>query len=204
MSEQLEDGIIDIHGKQYHTVARRLKDFWEKHPDWSITTKVVDRSKLLVIRATIKDSDGRVRATGTAEEERDKGNINRTSALENCETSAIGRALGVYGMGGTAIASAEEMERALEQQKEASMTHRLLEHNLNLAEHFYSVVVVKEHLLNEDYSAAYEALAEIPENDRKALWIAPTKGGIWTSKEREQIKSNEMAQARKTYHGEVA
>jgi len=63
--------------------------------------------------ATIKDEHGRVLATGHAFEKKASTFINQTSYIENCETSAVGRALGILGIGvDTAIASAEEVATA--------------------------------------------------------------------------------------------
>lgn len=112
-----DTGIINIHGKQYHTVAKRVQDFRAKHPDFALTTEVAFRDgNLVAVKASIADEAGRVIATGHAEEDRTKGQINRTSALENAETSAIGRALAAFGIGGTEFASANEVENAIHQQ----------------------------------------------------------------------------------------
>jgi hypothetical protein len=108
---------IDIHGKKYETVASRVSRFREKHSDeYSIITELVSAdTDRVVMKATIS-KDGNVIATGYAEENRNASTINRTSALENCETSAIGRALAAYGMAGTEYASADELTTALRQQ----------------------------------------------------------------------------------------
>jgi hypothetical protein len=66
--------------------------------------------------AEIRNEDERLIATGHAEEYRKSSQINGTSALENCETSAIGRALAVAGFGGTEFASANEVQNAIHQQ----------------------------------------------------------------------------------------
>ena len=71
----------------------------------------------VVMKAIIYDSDVPV-ATGYAEENRSQGNINKTSAMENAETGAIGRALACYGLGGDEYASADEVLRAIGQQEE--------------------------------------------------------------------------------------
>ena len=65
------------------------------------------------------DSEGTVRASGTACERHESSAINRTSSLENCETSSIGRALACAGWSGGEFASAEELSTALEQQSES-------------------------------------------------------------------------------------
>lgn len=112
------NGIVHIHGKEYQTVALRVKNFREKHPDFRLTTEIYHRdTECVVMKATIADANGNIVATGHAEEYRSDGQINATSALENSETSAIGRALAAFGMGGTEFASADEVARAVSGQK---------------------------------------------------------------------------------------
>lgn len=116
-AKQQKPGTIVIHGKEYQTVALRVQMFREAHPDWSLTTSVMDRdAQCVVMQATIADTDGRVLATGHAEEYRTSSQINKTSALENAETSAIGRALAALGLGGTEFATANEVQNAIHQQ----------------------------------------------------------------------------------------
>jgi hypothetical protein len=98
----------------YVPVAERLDKFRADHPTWGLTSSLLFHDdKRVVVRASITDDDGREVAAGHAEEVRGQGNVNRTSALENAETSAWGRALAALGYdvkGG--IASQEEMKRA--------------------------------------------------------------------------------------------
>ena len=105
----------------YETVEQRIKRFYELHPEGSIITENLtteaDRQRgEWVVKATIYLSDGSnangiAKATGMAFE-RDGGNgANATSALENCETSAIGRALANMNLSGNKRASREEMEK---------------------------------------------------------------------------------------------
>lgn len=105
-------GVISLHGREYQTVALRVHSFRSDHPDWSLTTEIIERTpEVVVMRAVIADPGGRVHAVGHAEEFRSASSINKTSALENCETSAIGRALAAFGIGGTEFASADEVQR---------------------------------------------------------------------------------------------
>lgn len=107
---------VTIHGKQYMTVAERVNDFRSKHPDYTISTELISNNESIVImKASILNGD-QLLATGYAEEKRGATQINRTSALENCETSAIGRSLAALGFGGTEYASANEVENAIHQQ----------------------------------------------------------------------------------------
>ena len=113
-----DSGIVNIHGKEYQTVAYRVGRFKEAYPNFSLATEIVSRTEeCVVMKATITDDTGRVRATGHSEEYRHTSQINRTSALENAETSAIGRALAALGMGGTEFASADEVANAITQQR---------------------------------------------------------------------------------------
>lgn len=110
----------NIKGKEYIDVAQRIQAFWEVYPNGSIQTEaVVLEPDWCVIKATIYDLDAII-ATGHAYEVKGASNINKTSYLENCETSAVGRALGLLGIGSTeSIASADEVATAISQQNAA-------------------------------------------------------------------------------------
>lgn len=105
----------NIKGKQYATVVTRIEIF-RKHfgHDYSVTTETIDSydPDIVRVKATVS-KDGMPIATGLAEEDKRQGKINQTSALENAETSAIGRALACFGLLGGEYASAFEMEYAL-------------------------------------------------------------------------------------------
>ena len=110
-----------IKGKEYAEVNQRVKAFRTLYPEGFITTEILCREGgLCIIKATVGHyADGKsvILATGTAYEKEGSSQINRTSYIENCETSAVGRALGMAGFGiDTSIASADEMSNALLQQ----------------------------------------------------------------------------------------
>lgn len=106
---------VKIHGRDYVTVAERIDLFREKYPDYSITTEIVsDTGDEVVMRASINHGQTIV-SQGTAAEIRGAGNINKTSHYENCETSAVGRALAFLGLAGNEIASADEVANAIHQ-----------------------------------------------------------------------------------------
>lgn len=111
---KLEEGQVLIHGKIYDTVARRVKLFRDEYgTELNITTELLSADdSTVVMKASISKGDN-VIATGHAEENRQASTINRTSALENCETSAIGRALAAFGLAGTEFASADEVAQAI-------------------------------------------------------------------------------------------
>src|SRR5687767_9295339 len=110
-----DSGIVNIHGKEYQTVAYRVGKFREAHGlNYCLTTEIVSRdTDCVVMKATITNPEGKVVATGHSEEYRHTSNINKTSALENAETSAIGRALAALGLGGTEFATADEVAHAI-------------------------------------------------------------------------------------------
>jgi hypothetical protein len=110
-------GVVNIRGKEYQTVALRVQKFREAHPDWELSTEIIKADDVVVImQARIYNADGKCISTGHAEEFRTSSQINSTSALENAETSAIGRALAAAGWGGTEFASANEVQNAIHQQ----------------------------------------------------------------------------------------
>lgn len=110
---------IDFKGKPYVEVNERLKYFRANYKDWSLETELVSNNNgVCVMKAIIKNPDGVVKATGYAYEKENSSFINKTSYIENCETSAWGRALGNLGIGiDTSIASAEEVLNASLNQK---------------------------------------------------------------------------------------
>ena len=117
----MTDGIVAIHGKQYKTVALRVSEFRQINPEWGILTELVesDNERVVMKASIVNYSAGvtdKIIGTGYAEEKRGTTQINKTSALENCETSAIGRALAACGFGGTEYASANEVQNAIQQQ----------------------------------------------------------------------------------------
>ena len=107
-----------IKGKEYVEVNQRILAFWEMYPEGRITTELVsDDGERCLFKAYVI-VNGTVVATGHAFESKASSAVNKSSYIENCETSAIGRALGIFGIGITeSIASAEEVESAIEQQE---------------------------------------------------------------------------------------
>ena len=82
--------------EDYETVEERLVKFWKEHPDGQIHTEVAEATaSRFIVKAFIYRTEADVRpwTTGLAEETVQGRGVNATSALENCETSAIGRAL---------------------------------------------------------------------------------------------------------------
>ena len=110
---------IDVKGKKYVEVHERLKYFRTNYKNHSLITEVVEKTdNSIMIKAVITNEEGKVIATGLAEEVKGSSFINKTSYVENCETSAWGRALGNLGIGvETSIASAEEIQYAKAQSK---------------------------------------------------------------------------------------
>ena len=112
-----DTGIVSIHGKDYKTVAKRVDEFRKEYQSkMAIITELISiDEKSVVMKASILNENQIVIATGYAEEKRGASQINQTSALENCETSAIGRALANFGLTGGEYASADEVANAIAQ-----------------------------------------------------------------------------------------
>ena len=110
----------NIKGKQYVEVNERVKAF-RSLPEFkgmSLETEIfaVD-SETVIMKAIVRDENNRIISTGFAQEDKSSSNINRTSYIENCETSAVGRALGMLGIGiDTSIATADEVDMAIKKQ----------------------------------------------------------------------------------------
>jgi len=118
----------NIKGKDYVEVNQRLLFFRNTpaYAGWSIESDFVDlQPDRCCIKAIIRDADGRIRATGHAHEDRTSSMINKTSYVENCETSAFGRALAALGIGiETSIASANEVQMAIAKQENSQRQTR--------------------------------------------------------------------------------
>lgn len=108
----------DIKGKDYAEVNQRIKAFRMVYPDGTIITELLSNTGgVCIFRAVVSNSEGKVIGTGTAYEKEDSSFINKTSYIENCETSAVGRALGMCGFGiDVSVASAEEVQNAINNQ----------------------------------------------------------------------------------------
>ena len=190
MGADKSKGEVDIHGKIYLTVARRINDFRDQHPNFGIHSEVisVDTSSVLV-KSVITDETGREISSGIAEEIRSASKINKTSAVENCETSAVGRALAFFGMAGTEIASADEVQAAIAQQNADDLAP-LINHMEAVRENLASIAAVKEAIHTGDFSYAAQCLMELSDEAKQALWRAPSKGGIWTTAERNAMQAD--------------
>lgn len=110
----------DIKGKEYAEVNQRIKAFRMCYPNGTITTDIINlENGVVTMKAVISNEEGVVIGTGYAQEKENSTFINKTSYIENCETSAVGRALGMCGFGiDTSVASYEEVMNAMENQKE--------------------------------------------------------------------------------------
>lgn len=109
----------DIKGKQYSEVSQRIKAFRLVHPSGCITTEIIDMNNgIVTMKASVFDEQNHLLGTGFAQEKENSSFINKTSYIENCETSAIGRALGMCGYGvDVSVASAEEVQNAIHNQQ---------------------------------------------------------------------------------------
>ena len=173
---------VNIHGKQYRTVAERINLFYERYGKMHtqiITEIVKDDGNIIQVKATINVDDKRdvrvtdeidsavsLLGTGYAEEDRSKGRINSTSALENCETSAIGRALASIGLGGEEYASANEVENAKYQY--SKMEAEIIKNN-NKAHNQKKITVNDGSQFDQTQKKPNQDLVEALENDKPIL-----------------------------------
>lgn len=189
---------VKIHGKEYTTVVERINDFRndERFEGWSIETDIISTDiENCIIKATIKDSTGKIVGTGLAHEVQGSTNINKTSHVENCETSAIGRALANIGKAGTEYASANEVSDAIINQKVEEATEKLRGLVSAVLSNHSSIVAIKEGIALDNLSEAAEEWFTLEDEIKASLWIAPSKGGVFTTREREVIKSSEFRMA---------
>ena len=120
----------DIKGKDYAEVNQRIKAFRMVYPTGRIATEMVSNENgVCVFQAMVgfytENGEFAELGTGTAYEKENSTFINKTSYIENCETSAVGRALGMCGFGiDTSVASAEEVQNAINNQEKPKATDK--------------------------------------------------------------------------------
>jgi len=120
---------VNIQGRPYAMVNERIKEFRDNSKGHALVTKIIKiEGDFVLFRAQVRDPEGRIVATGHASEIKGVGKdkfaekVNSTSHIENCETSAMGRALGNFGIGiDAAFASGDEVQSAVAAQKTPSI-----------------------------------------------------------------------------------
>ena len=132
----------EIKGKDYAEVNQRIKAFRMVYPTGSIETEMTSNENgICIFKAIVGyainvngNEIKHILGTGTAYEKENSTFINKTSYIENCETSAVGRALGMAGFGiDTSVASAEEVQNAMVQQDEDKEISKNMIDALNMA-----------------------------------------------------------------------
>lgn len=188
-------GIIEIHGQDYQTVAYRLNLMRQEHPTWAVRTKIVDMSSTqVIVRAQVLDDQGRIMGSGHAHELHTDRGINQTSYVENCETSAIGRALASAGYLGTDVATAEEIDVA-----RADRAIQFFTEYLDLVRMYWSTLAdFKEQMAEgtvDPRNLRASLSVAIPEEHLKRLWRAPSNGSIFETWERDKTGSSKRPDA---------
>ena len=124
---------VNIKGKGYTMVKDRIEIFRRHYGlDLGIKTNIhTYNDKVVVVEASVIDANGKCIGDGKCEEFRSSSKINQSSALMNCETGAIGRALANCGLSGTEFASAEEMVAALTKQESKVIANLIKEKESN-------------------------------------------------------------------------
>ena len=108
---------MNIAGKDYAEVNQRIKAFRMVYPEGTINTEIISLENGVCTMKSTAMNEGKILGTGFAQEKEGSTFINKTSYIENCETSAVGRALGMCGFGiDTSVCSAEELQNALNNQ----------------------------------------------------------------------------------------
>lgn len=129
-----EINMIDLKGKNYAMVPERVTAFRKLFPEGFINTEIVSHDGMTVLMQAkvgyYENGCPVILGTGFAQEVKGRGMVNGTSYIENCETSAVGRALGMIGLGinGGGICSAEELVNAVTAQGQIKKEEREAAH----------------------------------------------------------------------------
>ena len=199
---------VNIKGKSYVMVNERVKSIRDADNEYYIDTSIQsisDDQSLVIMKATLSDKDGNILSSGHAQEDKSDASsmVNSTSHIENCETSAIGRCLGNYGIGiDGSIASAEEVSDAIINQKANEAIAKVLACSEAARRLFDDVVAIKSGLNDADdtYSMGDAARAwySLEEVDQRALWLAHSKGGIFATEELRLMKTSEFRESKES------
>ena len=158
--------------KQYVEVNQRVKAFRMVYPAGTITTEIERHEKgIVLMKATAMDENGKVLGTGYAIENQKASQINSTSYIENCETSAVGRALGMCGFGiDSSLASAEEVQQAMAQQEAQDAPKMITANQMKVIEGAYKDQLGKlldglglKELKDMEYGKAHEIIERLKE-----------------------------------------
>ena len=189
--------------KDYVDVSERILHFWALNPNWSILTSIEEvnlETGVVIVKAWVEDEKGRVRSTGHAHEFQadKKSRVNMTSFVENCETSAIGRALGTLGIG-TEYGIASAFEVKLAKEKEAEMKALKLKNyqeksdEVNPPTGGEQKVVMEVDDVIKELDAGAETVAEASQawKDQMMGKKAPVPPQVATSEEAEDVNETE-------------
>ena len=169
---------IKIQGKDYVLVNDRVKYFRENFKGFTLQTSWLKcDEKIAICKAIVKNPEGKIYATGTAFEVAGSSFINKTSHIENAETSAVGRALGFCNIGiDVSIASAEEVLNAtrkpvgkpeVKQPKPANTDVAFIKAKKILGDKFYEILGTE----------GYEDYKEVPK-DKVASVLAKMRAAV--------------------------
>lgn len=156
---------IDVKGKNYAEVNQRIKAFRMLYPAGVIETEILSvENGVCIMKATIKDDNDHILGIGHAYEKENSTFINKTSYIENCETSAVGRALAMCGIGiDTSVASYEEVANAIENQKPKN--DKVTEAQKSLIKNNFNIPQVKEYCASKNITK----LSQLIKDDADAL-----------------------------------
>ena len=160
----------------YETVEERLIKYWKEHPDGQIHTKLLDSSaSRFIVEASIfrTEADARPWTTGLAEETVQGRGVNATSALENCETSAIGRALANAGYATKGKrASREEMSKVAKG-VEVKQTIEATKEKMADTSKQYIPIPVESDPWNQSFAAPVQTMETAVEMVKSTLGATP-------------------------------
>jgi hypothetical protein len=163
--------------EDYETVEERLVKFWKDHPDGQIHTKLLEQTvSRFIVEASIyrTEADSRPWTTGLAEETVQGRGVNATSALENCETSAIGRALANAGYATKGKrASREEMSKVKAKVEVQSIVQETKAKMADTAKE-YVPVPVESDPWNQSFAAPVQTMEQAVETVKDVLGGTPT------------------------------
>ena len=192
--------MLDLKGKDYAMVPERVTAFRKLYPDGIITTEIISHEDgVVLMKASVGYNEPTVNAfivlaTGYAQEVKGKGMVNGTSYIENCETSAVGRALGFLGLGlnGGGICSAEELANAITAQRQMQEEKPIRQDAPATVERAEKLPEAKKD--NPEMTPAMEYLVKCMKEMKEMRQVdGKTNKAIWDAQRAELLRRNMIA-----------
>ena len=184
------------HNNKYAGLAESISEIQSLMADCGLSHswRTDQQDQKITVTCTVTHMDGHSESTALFAVADTTGSKNSIQAIGS--TVSYLERYTLYACLGLASAESDDDGIAADPENTvAKQLERLMAHNEVLRDNLLSVMTIKDGIHNKEYSTAYEAWGELTEEEQRALWVAVTKGGVFTTEERKIMKSKEFNQS---------